>query len=140
MTTFTMSPIAVVRSPRVELDDDDWGAVAAVIELVPEISTESLAGLEDFSHVEVLFVFDRVSEASIEHKARHPRGNPAWPKVGIYAQRGKNRPNRLGSTIARIVKREDRRLHVIGLDAVDGTPVLDLKPVMKEFLPREPVS
>lgn len=140
MSSLTMSAIAIVRSPRVDLDDDDWGAVSSVIELVPEMSAESLLGLEDFSHVEVLFVFDRVSEASIEQTARHPRGNPAWPRVGIFAQRGKNRPNRLGATIARIVKRDDRCLHVVGLDAVDGTPVLDLKPVMNEFLPREPVS
>ena len=58
----------------------------------------------------------------------------------MFAQRGKNRPNRLGSCIATIAKREGRALHVVGLDAIDGTPVIDLKPVMQEFLPRAPVK
>ena len=100
---------------------------------------KSLDGLETFSHAEIIFVFDRVDEASIVTGARHPRGNTAWPRVGIFAQRGKARPNRLGATIVRIEKREGRTLHVRGLDAVDGTPVLDIKPVFTEFLPREPV-
>ncbi|MFN3492293.1 MAG: TrmO family methyltransferase, partial [Anaerolineales bacterium] len=62
------------------------------------------------------------------------------PQVGIFAQRGKNRPNRIGSTIVRIMKREGRQLHVKGLDAIDGTPILDIKPAMKEFLPREEIK
>lgn len=137
--TITLNPIGVVRNSRVDLADDGWGNVASIIELDPALSAESLVGLETFPHVEVLFHFDRVTEDSVEYAARHPRGNPAWPSVGIFAQRVKNRPNRLGVTIARIVRREDRCLHVIGLDAVCGTPVLDLKPVMAEFLPREAV-
>ena len=68
--------------------------------------------------------------------ARRPRNNPDWPRLGIFAQRGKNRPNRLGSTVVRILGREGRTLRVAELDAVDGTPVLDIKPVMREFLPR----
>lgn len=68
---------------------------------------------------------------------RHPRNNPEWPAVGIFAQRGKNRPNRLGSAICRLVRVEGTRLFVAELDAIDKTPVLDIKPVMAEFLPRE---
>jgi len=71
--------------------------------------------------------------------ARHPRNNPAWPRVGIFAQRAKNRPNRLGLTTVAIRGREDRTLYVAELDAVDGTPLLDIKPVMAEFLPRGPM-
>ena len=74
--------------------------------------------------------------AKIETGARRPRNNPAWPLVGIFAQRGKNRPNRLGTTICRIDRVEGLLLHVTGLDAVDGTPVLDLKPWVREFGPR----
>jgi tRNA (Thr-GGU) A37 N-methylase len=59
--------------------------------------------------------------------------------VGIFAQRARARPNRLGTTIVRIISCEGARLRVRGLDAIDGTPVLDIKPVMAEFLPREPV-
>ena len=137
--TITLDPIARVSNTRTDLSDDGWSDIHSVIELAPEVDADSLTGLEEFSHVEVLFFFDRVAESDVEHRSRHPRGNPAWPRVGIFAQRGKNRPNRLGSSIARITKREGRTLHVVGLDAVDGTPVLDLKPVMKEFLPREPI-
>lgn len=136
---FAIHPIATVRGPRADLADDDWGEVEAVIELVPEVTAESLEGLEDFSHAEIVFVFDRVPADAVVTGTRHPRGNAAWPSVGIFAQRGKDRPNRLGTTIARIVRREGGRLVVRGLDAVDGTPVVDIKPVMAEFLPREPV-
>ena len=133
-----MQPVGHVRTARQDLSDTDWGGVSSAIELVPEMDPEALAGIEDFSHVEVFFVFDRIPEESIEWIARHPRGNTAWPRVGILAQRGSPRPNRMGATICRIVKREGRSLHVVGLDAADDTPVIDLKPVMKEYLPREP--
>jgi tRNA (Thr-GGU) A37 N-methylase len=86
-----------------------------------------------------VYYFDRVPDAVVERGARHPRGNTAWPKVGIFAQRGKGRPNRLGMTIVEIIRRDGRVLTVAGLDTIDGTPVLDLKPVMAEFLPRTPV-
>jgi tRNA-Thr(GGU) m(6)t(6)A37 methyltransferase TsaA len=134
--TFTIRPIATVHNQRDEVADDDWGEVISRIELAPDVAPESIAGLEDFSHVEVLFVFDRVPDGKIEYSARHPRNNTAWPKVGIFAQRGKNRPNRIGLCTAEIIQRDGRELIVKGLDAIDGTPVIDLKPVMTEFLPR----
>ena len=134
-----IEPIGWVRSERRELLDDDWDAVPARIELAPAFPPEALDGLEAFSHVEVVYHFDRVSEAKIERGARHPRGNARWPRVGIFAQRAKDRPNRLGTTIVAIERREGRVLAVRGLDAVDGTPVVDIKPVMIEFLPRGPV-
>ena len=87
----------------------------------------------------MIFCFDRVGEGTIERGARHPRGNKTWPRVGIFAQRAKDRPNRLGLTTVEIVKVEGRTLVVRGLDAIDGTPVLDIKPVMQEFLPRTTV-
>jgi len=139
MTSILLKPVAYVRNERRDLSDDDWGEVPSTLELAPEVHPDSLIGLEEFSHVEVLFFFDQVREDEVEWRARHPRGNTAWPRVGIFAQRGKNRPNRLGSCIARVIERDGRALRVMGLDAVDGTPVVDLKPVMQEFLPREPV-
>jgi tRNA (Thr-GGU) A37 N-methylase len=69
-------------------------------------------------------------------KLGHPRNNGDWPKVGIFAQREKNRPNQIGTTICRIAKIEGRTLYVEGLDAVDGTPVLDIKLWVTEFGPR----
>jgi tRNA-Thr(GGU) m(6)t(6)A37 methyltransferase TsaA len=135
----TIMPIGTVRSTRDDLRDDHWGEVSTRIEIHEDFPPECLDGLEDFSHAEVIFHFDRVPEDEVERGARHPRGNPDWPPVGIFAQRGKNRPNRLGATIVRILGREGRTLTVAGLDAVEGTPVIDIKPVMAEFLPREEV-
>ena len=101
---------------------------------------DCLLGLDDFSHAEIIYCFDRVEEEKVIRGARHPRNNTDWPAVGIFAQRGKNRPNRIGSTVCRVLRREGRRLVVAELDAIDGTPVIDLKPVMREFLPREAVT
>lgn len=128
--------IGVVRSSRNEAIDDGWDRESARIELADSVPSEALAGLDAFSHVEVLFLFHRVPGIEVERGARHPRGNTAWPRVGIFAQRGKNRPNRLGATIVRLVRVDERSLEVAGLDAVDGTPVMDIKPVVAEFLPR----
>jgi tRNA (adenine37-N6)-methyltransferase len=137
--TFTMTAIGAVRGSRGEAVDDDWGGVEATIELDRErFGPEVVAGLDEFSHLEVVFVFDRVDEDRVELGARHPRGNPDWPRVGIFAQRAKGRPNRIGLTTCELVAVDaaELRLHVRGLDAVEGTPVLDLKPYMVEFAPR----
>jgi tRNA (Thr-GGU) A37 N-methylase len=84
----------------------------------------------------VLFRSDRVDPARVRTGARRPRGNPAWPEVGIFAQRAKDRPNRLGSSVCRVVAVRGLDVDVEGLDAVDGAPVLDLKPCMRGSLPR----
>jgi len=117
-------------------EDDSWDREVAEIVLAPRFGPEALAGLADFSHLEVIFHFDRVPENEINTGARHPRGRTDWPLVGIFAQRGRNRPNRIGVSICRLLSVEGTRLKVRGLDAVDGTPVLDIKPVMTGFLPR----
>ena len=134
-----LKPIAVVKNSRSEIKDDDWGDVISIIELDESMPEDALLEIESFSHVEVIFYFHRVAEEKIQHGSRHPRNNADWPKVGILSQRGKNRPNRLGATIVKVLRRDGRQLTVQGLDAIDGTPVLDIKPVMKEFLPREEI-
>jgi tRNA-Thr(GGU) m(6)t(6)A37 methyltransferase TsaA len=134
--SITLEPVGFVRGGRAEAIDDDWGKSRARIELAADIPDEALAGLADFSHAEVVFVFDKVSDDQIVTGARHPRGNRSWPLVGIFAQRGRNRPNRLGVSVCAIVGMEGRSLIVEGLDAIDGTPVVDIKPVLKGFLPR----
>ena len=120
--------------------DDDWDRETATIRLDGSFEPDALAGLEEFSHVEVVYVFDRVDADSVERGARHPRGNTDWPRVGIFAQRAKDRPNRIGVSVCRLLGVDGRELRVAGLDAIDGTPVLDVKPVMREFLPRGEVS
>ena len=92
--------------------------------------------MEDFSHVEIIFFFHRVPESDIVTGSRHPRNQPSSPRVGIFAQRGKSRPNRVGVTICRLLSIRNLSLEVDGLDAIDGTPVLDIKPYMREFAAR----
>jgi tRNA-Thr(GGU) m(6)t(6)A37 methyltransferase TsaA len=141
MSDIVITPIGNVRSTRTAPEDDRWDRETASIELDPAtFTTEALAGLDAFSHVEVIYVFDRADPKKVEQGARHPRNNPLWPKVGIFAQRGKNRPNRIGTTICRIDRIEGLRLDVTGLDAIDGTPVVDLKPWVRELGPRGDVQ
>jgi tRNA-Thr(GGU) m(6)t(6)A37 methyltransferase TsaA len=133
-------PVGYVQAVRTEVKDDFWGGAESCITLTDEFSPDALLGAADFSHVEVLFFFDKLDPASIVTGARRPRNNPGWPLTGIFAQRGKNRPNRIGSTICRVVRAEGNKLYVAELDAIDGTPVIDIKPVMAEFLPRQAVK
>jgi tRNA (Thr-GGU) A37 N-methylase len=133
----TVEAIGFVSADRQLPEDDYWGGTHSTIKLVDTIDESALDGIEAFSHVEVVFLFHAVTPDKIITGARHPRSNPAWPKVGIFSQRGKNRPNRIGSTICNVVARNGRSLVVSELDAIDGTPVLDIKPVMTEFLPRQ---
>ena len=139
MTSIQVEPIGFVSAPRAHAEDDFWGGEESSITLTEPYTGEALAGLSDFSHIEVLFLFHEVEASRIVAGARHPRNNKAWPAVGIFAQRGKNRPNRIGSTTCRLVRVDGATVHVAELDAIDGTPVLDIKPVMTEFLPREAV-
>ena len=133
----TIRPIGTVVGGRTEAVDDGWDEVAAHIELDPAVlesgATDGLAG---FSHVEVVFCFDRVDEDTVCRGARHPRGRADWPSVGILAQRAKDRPNRIGTTVCRVTGVGPHRIDVVGLDAIDGTPVLDVKPYLAEFGPR----
>ena len=129
-----MHAVRFVETVRSKVEDDFWGGVESCIALTDEFKPEALQGLADFSHVEVIFQFHKLDPATVITGARRPRNNPAWPAVGIFAQRGKNRPNWIGATICRVLRVEGSRLYVAELDALDGTPVLDIKPVMAEFL------
>ncbi len=132
---FTLNPVGIVHSSRSEADDDNWDSENSKIELIPPFDDQALRGLTDFSHCIVVYVFDQASWDESK-MARHPRGNTDWPKVGIFAQRAKDRPNRLGVTVCQIVAVNGSTIHVKGLDAIDGTPVVDIKPWMDEFGPR----
>jgi tRNA (adenine37-N6)-methyltransferase len=132
----TVTPVGWVHSSRSEITDDHWGSIDAVIRLDRGYGAEAVAGLAEFSHLEVVYQFHLVPPDQVESGARHPRGNQDWPRVGIFAQRGKNRPNRLGVSRCALTGVDGTDLHVRGLDAVDGTPVLDIKPYLREFGPR----
>ena len=140
MAEFTVTAIGHVHNERTTPEDDDWDSVVSTIVLDDEWFTpDVVAGLADFSHLDVVFLFDRVDPDKINLGARHPRNREDWPLVGIFAQRAKARPNRLGVTTCELLSVDGLTLTVLGLDAIDATPVLDIKPHMIEFQARTEV-
>jgi tRNA (Thr-GGU) A37 N-methylase len=141
-TPIEMVPIGTVHNERTEAIDDDWDRVDSVIQLdLDVLGDDATAGLRSFSHVEVVYHFDRVAPDVVVHGSRHPRDNRDWPVVGILAQRAKGRPNRIGTTVCELMAvRPGGVVEVRGLDAIDGTPVLDIKPYLAEFGPRGDVT
>lgn len=132
-----LEPIGVVRGGRAEAVDDAWGHVEADIVLDPaRLKPEATLGLTSFSHVVVVFQMHKVAEPDVETGARHPRERTDWPRLGILAQPARSRPNRIGVTTAALVSVDGLTLRVRGLDAIDGTPVLDIKPYITGFSPR----
>jgi len=127
-------PIAFVKNSRKEKIDDNWGEIISEIEIVEDLPTECLDSIETFSHLEIIYSFNKTDK--VITKSEHPRENKNWPKVGIFAQRKKDRPNHVGLTTVNLIKKEGRKLIVSNLDAINGTPILDIKPVFQEFLPK----
>jgi tRNA-Thr(GGU) m(6)t(6)A37 methyltransferase TsaA len=133
-----VKPIAYVRNSRPTPEDDFWGGTISEIELAPGMPDEALDGIGLFSHLEIIYSFNQTGEGKIVY-ARRPRGNPAYPQMGIFAQRNKDRPNWIGLTTVELIAHSGRVVKVRYLDAIDGTPVLDIKPVFREFQPKPPI-
>jgi tRNA (adenine37-N6)-methyltransferase len=126
---FTMRPIGFVHSPHTDTSQIPKGCGArheaeGLIEVLPEFE-EGLLDIEGFSHLFVIWVFDRAEGFALV-------GMPPTDERphGVFATRSPRRPNPLGLTVVRLLGREGRRLRVAGLDMLDGTPVLDLKPYL----------
>ncbi len=133
----SVRPVAQVVGGRAEPTDDYWGGAQSIIRIDGDMfDASSTAGLEEFSHLEVVFFFHRTDQADLHPGARRPRDNPEWPEVGIFGHRNMRRLNWLGVSRCRLVKVDGLDLHVEELDAIDGTPVLDIKPWFSEFGPR----
>jgi tRNA (adenine37-N6)-methyltransferase len=138
MTSITLTPIGIVRGGRAEIAEDHWGSETATLVLDPgTLDPDATAGLAEFSHLEVVFHFHL--EHRVRRGAAHPRGNPAWPRVGVLAGHSPVRPNHLGVSRCRLLRVAGLELLVLGLDAVDGTPILDIKPYASGFQPQGPV-
>lgn len=135
----TIKPIAFVRNARKEPIDDNWAEIISEIELEEYIPAAAFSGISDFSHLEIIFWFDKVKQEDIIYAAR-PRGNPAYPVVGIFAQRKKDRPNSTGLCTVELIAHKERTIVVKNLDAIDGTPVIDIKPVFREFQPKSEIK
>ena len=136
MGPITLTPIGVVKNSRHTPVDDYWADVQSTLVLdAKQFTAEALYELETFSHLEVIFAMHLVKEDKIQWGARHPRNNKSWPKVGIFAQRAKSRPNRLGMSRCCICSVDGLSITVSHLDAIDGTPILDIKPYLQEMGP-----
>lgn len=134
---FEVVPVARVVGGRIEPTDDYWGGTPAIIRIDDErFGADATAGLDEFSHLEIVFRFHLTDPTDLNLGARRPRDNPEWPPVGIFGHRNMRRLNWLGVSRCRLLKVDGLDLHVEELDAVDGTPVLDIKPWFSEFGPR----
>ena len=127
-----LEPIGTVKSSVVEAIDENWGKVVAEIHLLDSLAP-GLKGIEQFSHVVVIFFMHRSTFDPATDLMRRPQGRSDMPLVGIFAQRAKHRPNPIGITTVRLVQVQGNVLKVKGLDAIDGTPVLDIKPYLPAF-------
>lgn len=130
-----LHPVATVKNVRKEPIDDNWEAVITEIELAEHIPTEAFDSISEFSHLEIIYYFNKVNNNDIIFSGR-PRGNPNYPLLGIFGQRKKDRPNQIGLCTVELLEHIGRTIKVKFLDAIDGTPVLDIKPVFKEFQPK----
>jgi tRNA (adenine37-N6)-methyltransferase len=128
-------PVGMVTFGRLHpLENDHWGGVVSVVHLDHWFSNDCLLGLAEFSHAEIVFLFHQASEREA-YRPRRPGGRPGLPEVGVFADRDPRRPNRIGTAICEILEITGHQLTVKGLDAIVGTPILDIKPVMREYLP-----
>lgn len=141
LESFEIVPIAYVVGGRVEPTDDYWGGTRSIIRIDRDrFTTDATAGLDDFSHLEIIFRFHLTDPTDLNLGARRPRDNPDWPEVGIFGHRNMRRLNWLGVSRCRLLKVDGLDLHVEDLDAVDGTPVFDIKPWFAEMGPRGEVK
>jgi tRNA-Thr(GGU) m(6)t(6)A37 methyltransferase TsaA len=128
----TLQAVGVVRSRLHDLRPRDTRDARSAID-VAEAFAPALAGLDGFSHAIVLTWLDRVSDAERATLRERPGGIPSLPEIGVFALRTHHRPNPIGVTVVRVERVEGARLHVAGLDVVDGTPVLDIKPYLPPY-------
>jgi tRNA (Thr-GGU) A37 N-methylase len=139
--SFQVEPIAFVLGGRKEPTDDYWGGTRSLIRIDgTRFGADATAGLDGFSHLEIVFRFHLTDPTDLNLGARAARDNPDWPAVGIFGHRNMRRLNWLGVSRCRLLKVDGLDLHVEELDAVDGTPVLDIKPWFREFGPRGEVT
>lgn len=136
MADIVMSPIGYVKNDVTVKKHVAWGEDVSAI-VLDERYALGLRGLDEFSHAIVLFHLNEARYVHERHLLRRPQNREDMPQVGIFAQRCKDRPNRIGVTSVEIVSAADGKLVVRGLDAVDGTPVLDIKPYYPAYDKRD---
>ena len=133
LLTMTLKAVGVVRSEvkQAPAEHDWWQETVSEIVIEPGF-TEALDGLEDFSHIIVLWWMHRLTPGKMPLRV-HPRGRQELPLRGIFAVRTPNRPNRIGKATVRLIERDGNILRVKGLDALDSSPVIDIKPYIPGY-------
>ncbi len=132
MRTVRFTPIGVVSNQVNAPVDENWGSVISRL-VIDTVYAEGIKGLSEFSHAIVVTFLDQARFARAKHLVKRPRGLATMPEVGIFAQRAKDRPNPIGITAVEIVTVGDGFLEVKGLDAINGTPILDIKPYYPHY-------
>ncbi len=122
-----LEPIGVVRNAFVETVPKGWETALADI-VIDEQWVPGLEGVEEFSHLHVLFWLHG-TQGDISQKV-HPENRQDLPAVGLFATRTPRRPNPIGLQVVELVSREANVLTVRGLDALNASPVLDIKPYL----------
>jgi len=134
LPSMTVKAIGIVRNKveeRSRAGRDWWADLVSEIEIDNRL-TEALDGLEEFSHIIVLYWMNQLNEDRVSLKI-HPRGQLELPLVGLFVTRTPNRPNPIGKATVRLLERRGNILKVKGLDAIDGTPVIDIKPYLPGY-------
>ena len=126
---FPFKPIGIVHSPIKEPEKREWDEIVSEIHLDKKWE-KALKGLEDFSHIIVIYYFSR-SKKGVRLQT-HPKGREDLPLVGLFSTRSPHRPNPIALTICRLLGRKGSKLTVKGLDAIDGTPIIDIKPYIPD--------
>jgi tRNA-Thr(GGU) m(6)t(6)A37 methyltransferase TsaA len=123
----SLKPIGVVHNSVTMRKKEDWQSIISEI-TVDENLTEALSGIDGFSHIIVIYWMHQTPQSERSLMKVHPRRDPNLPLVGIFATRSPTRPNPIGIATVKLLERKDNILKVSGLDAINGTPVLDIKP------------
>jgi len=137
MTEIKINPIGVVHNEIKQTGYRDCKDIVSEIE-IDKKWTELLDGIEEFSHIIILFWMHAVPDGPRPKKV-HPRGRTDLPLIGLLATRAPQRPNPIGITIVKLLKRSGNTLTVQGLDAIDGTPVVDIKSYMIPNIARKDI-
>jgi tRNA-Thr(GGU) m(6)t(6)A37 methyltransferase TsaA len=128
----TLRPIGVVRNRVKTPRPDGWQDIRSDLILRDEL-LDALDGIDQYSHVIVVFHCHRVPDDERTTGRIHPRGDPSLPEQGVLATRSQRRPNAIGLSVVPLLRRRRNILRVEGLDAIDGTPVLDIKPYFPNY-------
>jgi len=126
-----LTPIGFVKNNVTEPKRGDWEAVTSEI-IINEDLKQGLSRIDEFSHLIVIYWMHKLPPSQRSVIEVHPKGNQNLPLVGVFASRSPARPNPIGITTVKLLERRDNVLKVTGLDAIDQTPVLDIKPYIPD--------